>query len=87
MVTFVTTKSGFCALMFHAMNKFCCMFLQVHFILSGEEEETDVRTFTDKKRKIFQRGCTNGFLMAVTEYVHVLKFFNSNVIGMYITCA
>ena len=42
--------------------------LQVHFILSGEEEETDVRTFADNKRKIFCRGNLDGFLMAVPRY-------------------
>ncbi|KAK3767525.1 hypothetical protein RRG08_003958 [Elysia crispata] len=37
----------------------------VYFILSGEEDETEVRMFTDSKRPIFKKGMTNGFLMAV----------------------
>ena len=38
--------------------------MQVFFILSGEDDETDVREFSDSKRKIFRRGHTNGFLVA-----------------------
>lgn len=38
---------------------------QVCFILSGEDDETDVRAFSDGKRKIFRRGQIDGFLMAV----------------------
>ncbi|KAL4239324.1 hypothetical protein ACF0H5_000141 [Mactra antiquata] len=40
---------------------------KVHFILSGDEEETEVRSFVDKKRKIFTRGSTDGFLLSVPE--------------------
>ncbi|KAL3876324.1 hypothetical protein ACJMK2_034186 [Sinanodonta woodiana] len=47
---------------------------KVHFILSGEEEETDVRTFTDTKRKIFQRGSTDGFLMSVSNPLGALMY-------------
>ena len=42
---------------------------QVFFILSGEFDETDVRHFEDKKRKIFRRGATNSFLLAVPRSV------------------
>ncbi|XP_059152857.1 polycystin-1-like protein 2 [Physella acuta] len=40
---------------------------KVFFILSGEDEESDVRVFTDTKRPIFKKGMTNGFLMATPE--------------------
>ncbi|XP_012939225.2 sperm receptor for egg jelly [Aplysia californica] len=42
---------------------------QVCFILSGEDDETDVRAFSDSKRKIFRRGQVDGFLMAVPRHV------------------
>ena len=35
-------------------------------IFSGEYDETDVRPFDDVKRKIFRRGTTDNFLMAVS---------------------
>ncbi|GFN94978.1 polycystic kidney disease protein 1-like 2 [Plakobranchus ocellatus] len=41
----------------------------VYFILSGEEDETEERMFSDKKRPIFKKGMTNGFLMAVPRQV------------------
>ncbi|CAL1543663.1 unnamed protein product [Lymnaea stagnalis] len=40
---------------------------KVYFIMSGEDEESDVRLFSDSKRPIFKRGMTNGFLMATPE--------------------
>ena len=40
---------------------------QVHFILSGEKDETDVRIFGDSQRKIFRRGAADSFLMAVPQ--------------------
>ncbi|XP_012934947.1 polycystic kidney disease protein 1-like 2 [Aplysia californica] len=40
---------------------------RVFFILSGEEDETEVRMLSDTKRPILKRGMTNGFLMAVPE--------------------
>ena len=46
----------------------CFDVAQVFFILSGEDDETDVREFSDSKRKIFRRGYTNGFLMATPRY-------------------
>ncbi|CAD5112526.1 DgyrCDS1737 [Dimorphilus gyrociliatus] len=36
----------------------------VQFILSGEYDETDVRTVEEKERKIFRRGGVDAFLMA-----------------------
>ncbi|PVD37765.1 hypothetical protein C0Q70_00366 [Pomacea canaliculata] len=47
---------------------------KVFFILSGEEDETDVRQFSDSKRKIFRRGDTNGFLMAVPRPLGYLNY-------------
>ncbi|GFO17335.1 polycystic kidney disease protein 1-like 2 [Plakobranchus ocellatus] len=47
---------------------------QVCFILSGEDDETDVRAFTDSKRKIFRRGQIDGFLMAVPRPLGYLNF-------------
>ena len=37
----------------------------MHVILSGEFDETDVRTLEDDQRKIFRRGSDDAFLMAV----------------------
>ncbi|XP_076441454.1 uncharacterized protein LOC143280592 [Babylonia areolata] len=37
---------------------------KVFFILSGEDRDTSVREFSDSRRQIFQRGSTDGFLMA-----------------------
>jgi len=34
-------------------------------VLSGDNEETDARTFEDDQRKIFQRGETDSFLLSV----------------------
>ena len=40
---------------------------QVNFIISGEYDETDVRTFEDPERKIFKRGAVDAFLMATPQ--------------------
>lgn len=40
---------------------------QVHFVISGDQDETDVRLFDDPQRKIFQRAATNCFLMATPQ--------------------
>ena len=34
-------------------------------IFSGDDDETEVRMFEDDQRKIFRRGATDSFLMAV----------------------
>ena len=36
-------------------------------ILSGDYDETEVRTLQDKKRKIFQRGDVDTFLLATAR--------------------
>jgi polycystin 1L2 len=40
---------------------------KVHFVLSGGDSETRIRTFDDPKRKIFQRGGIDAFVMAVPK--------------------
>jgi polycystin 1L2 len=39
----------------------------VHFILSGHDDETHVRNFADPHRKILQRGGIDAFIMAVPK--------------------
>ncbi|GFN94987.1 polycystic kidney disease 1 2-like protein, partial [Plakobranchus ocellatus] len=46
----------------------------VYFILSGDEDETEVRMFNDDKRPIFKKGMTNGFLMAVPSYLGRINY-------------
>lgn len=36
----------------------------VQFVLTGETGETDIRTFGDEHRKIFQKGATDVFVLA-----------------------
>ncbi len=45
--------------------------LQVSFILSGEQDETDVRTFGDTKRDILQRGGVDVFALTTPRCVCV----------------
>lgn len=40
---------------------------KVHFVISGDNEETGVRTFEDPRRKILQRGGIDSFIMAVPK--------------------
>ncbi|CAF4559744.1 unnamed protein product, partial [Didymodactylos carnosus] len=40
---------------------------KVNFILSGENDDTDVRTFEDPNRLIFQRGGIDSFVMSVPK--------------------
>ncbi|KAK7471881.1 hypothetical protein BaRGS_00035465 [Batillaria attramentaria] len=54
---------------------------KVYFVLSGEEEESEVREFADNKRPIFQRGSTNGFLMATPRplgEIHYARIWHDN---------
>ncbi len=41
--------------------------LQVHFVLSGDDDETPIRTFSDPHREIFRRGGIDSFIMAVPK--------------------
>lgn len=40
---------------------------KVHFIISGDDEDSGVRTLEDPKRKILQRGGIDSFIMAVPK--------------------
>ena len=40
---------------------------KVHFIVSGDDDETQVRTFSDPHRSILQRGGIDAFMMAVPK--------------------
>ena len=40
---------------------------KVHFVLSGYDQETSIRTFADPHREIFLRGGVNAFIMAVPK--------------------
>jgi hypothetical protein len=43
------------------------IFLKVHFIVAGENNETQIRTFDDRHRAIFQRGNIDAFVMSVPK--------------------
>ncbi|GFR32582.1 polycystic kidney disease protein 1-like 2 [Trichonephila clavata] len=47
---------------------------KVNFIISGEDDETDVRTFADDQRPIFQRGAINCFIMSVPRCLGQLNY-------------
>ena len=42
---------------------------KVHFTLSGNDDQTTIRTFADPHRSIFERGDINSFVMSVPKYV------------------
>ncbi|RWS14806.1 polycystic kidney disease protein 1-like protein 2-like protein [Dinothrombium tinctorium] len=46
----------------------------VSFILSGDDDETDVRQFSDSQRKIFRRGGQDSFVMAVPRRLGRLNY-------------
>ena len=46
----------------------CFCIFQVHFVLGGDDDETQVRTLDDAQRKILQRGGIDAFIMAVPRY-------------------
>lgn len=47
---------------------------KVSFILSGEEDETAVRTLEDEKRRIMRRGAKDVFVMAVPQRLGRLNY-------------
>ncbi|XP_033750161.1 uncharacterized protein LOC117334568 isoform X2 [Pecten maximus] len=49
---------------------------RVNFILSGDLDETEVRCLSDSKRKVFQRGNVDGFLMAVKRPLGPLNYLH-----------
>ena len=67
------------------MNYFMNMnlLLQVHFILSGEQDETDVRALNDTKRKVLQRGNVDVFAMTCSRLVLTfLQLICSEISGL-----
>ena len=44
-----------------------CFVLKVQFVLSGENDQTNVRIFSDSHRKLFQRGGIDAFIMSVPK--------------------
>ncbi|CAF1129912.1 unnamed protein product [Adineta ricciae] len=46
---------------------------RVHFILAGDEDETQVRTFNHSKRQISQRGQMGSFISTIDEYWNRLE--------------
>lgn len=47
---------------------------KVHFILSGDDDETEVRSFEDPNRKIFRKGATDTFVLAVPRKLGRLNY-------------
>ncbi|CAF4162103.1 unnamed protein product, partial [Adineta steineri] len=47
---------------------------KVHFILSSDNDETRVRTFSDPHRKIFQRSGIDSFIMSVPKSLGLLNY-------------
>ncbi|CAF4348069.1 unnamed protein product, partial [Adineta steineri] len=47
---------------------------KVHFILEGDQDETQVRIFADPNRKIFQRGGIDSFVMSVEKSLGPLNY-------------
>ncbi|CAF0788844.1 unnamed protein product [Adineta steineri] len=47
---------------------------KVHFVLSGNDDSTTIRTFADPHRTIFQRGGIDAFILAVPKSLGLLNF-------------
>ena len=47
---------------------------KVHFVLSGEKDQTNIRTFSDSHRKIFQCGGIDAFVMSVPKSLGLLNY-------------
>ncbi|CAF0785734.1 unnamed protein product [Adineta steineri] len=47
---------------------------KVYFVLSGENDQTHIRLFSDPHRKIFQRGGINSFIIAVPKSLGLLNY-------------
>ncbi|CAF1622969.1 unnamed protein product [Adineta ricciae] len=53
----------------------------VQFVLSGDVDDTNVRTLSDPHRKVFQRGSVDAFLMAVPKslgYLNCIRIWHDN---------
>ncbi|CAM4949155.1 unnamed protein product [Rotaria socialis] len=49
---------------------------RVHFIVAGDNDETQIRTFADPQRKILQRGGIDAFIMAVPKSLGSLSYIH-----------
>ncbi|CAF4435552.1 unnamed protein product, partial [Adineta steineri] len=49
---------------------------RVYFVLSGENDQTHTRLFSDPHRKIFQRGGINSFIIAVPKSLGLLNYIH-----------
>ncbi|CAF4101668.1 unnamed protein product, partial [Adineta steineri] len=49
---------------------------KVYFVLSGENDQTRIRLFSDPYRKIFQRGGINSFIIAVPKSLGLLNYIH-----------
>ncbi|CAF1690108.1 unnamed protein product, partial [Adineta ricciae] len=47
---------------------------KVHFVLSGEKDQTNIRTFSNSNRKMFQRGGIDAFVMSVPKSLGLLNY-------------
>ncbi|UJR09103.1 hypothetical protein I4U23_013350 [Adineta vaga] len=47
---------------------------KVHFVLAGDEDQTEIRALADPHRKIFQRGGIDAFVMAVPKSLGLLNY-------------
>ncbi|KAI3387632.1 hypothetical protein SNEBB_002249, partial [Seison nebaliae] len=47
---------------------------KVRFILSGDDDQTEIRLLEDSKRKMFQRGATDAFIMATSSSIGPLTY-------------
>jgi polycystin 1L2 len=46
----------------------------INFVLSGGDEDTDVRCFSDNEREIFKKSARDGFLMSVPHPLGSLEY-------------
>ncbi|CAF0947824.1 unnamed protein product [Adineta steineri] len=47
---------------------------KVYFVLSGDDDQTQIRLFSDPHRKIFQRGDIDSFIIAVPKSLGLLNY-------------
>ncbi|CAF4055957.1 unnamed protein product [Adineta steineri] len=47
---------------------------KVYFVLSGDDDQTQIRLFSDPHRKIFQRGGIDSFIIAVPKSLGLLNY-------------
>ena len=55
------------------------VFLQVHFILSGNNDETSVRTLSGGSRPILDRGHSDSFIISVPRWAPLLHLTKTTV--------